>query len=49
MPWVDRTYRTLPEREARAVLGKSSGGYGATVLGMRHPELFVKRDVAASV
>ncbi len=37
---VDRRYRTLPAREHRAVVGKSSGGYGALVQGMRHPEVF---------
>lgn len=40
VPHVDRTYRTLPGREHRGVAGKSSGGYGAMVLGMRHPEVF---------
>ncbi|QRK05651.1 alpha/beta hydrolase [Archangium violaceum] len=37
---VDRTYRTLPRPAARAVLGHSSGGYGALVMGRYHPELF---------
>ena len=40
VPWADRTFRTKPEREHRGVTGKSSGGYGALVLGMRHPDLF---------
>jgi enterochelin esterase family protein len=40
VPFVDRTWRTLPEREHRAISGKSSGGYGAMVQSMRHPELF---------
>jgi enterochelin esterase-like enzyme len=40
VPFVDRKYRTLPERGQRCVLGKSSGGYGALVLGMRHPDVF---------
>lgn len=39
-PFVDRTFRTLARREHRGVAGKSSGGYGALVLGMRHPEVF---------
>jgi S-formylglutathione hydrolase FrmB len=38
--FVDRTYRTLPRPEARAVLGHSSGGYGVLVMGRYHPELF---------
>jgi enterochelin esterase family protein len=38
VPWVDRTYRTRPDR--RGVMGKSSGGYGAIMHGMLHPEIF---------
>jgi S-formylglutathione hydrolase FrmB len=38
--FVDREYRTIPGPEGRAVFGKSSGGYGAMVLGMRHPDVF---------
>ncbi|HEU0029625.1 MAG TPA: alpha/beta hydrolase family protein [Kofleriaceae bacterium] len=38
--WVDRTYRTIPAREARGIAGLSMGGYGALVLGMRHPDAF---------
>ena len=37
---VDAHYRTLPHAESRGIAGKSSGGYGALVLGMRHPEVF---------
>jgi len=40
VPQVDRRFRTIAARERRAILGKSSGGYGALVQGMRHPELF---------
>jgi enterochelin esterase family protein len=40
VPWVDRTYRTLAAREHRGLAGKSSGGFGALRLGMRHPDLF---------
>lgn len=38
--WVDRTFRTLAKGTARALLGKSSGGYGAWVISRFHPELF---------
>ncbi|WNG36188.1 alpha/beta hydrolase [Archangium minus] len=38
--FVDRTYRTLPKPASRAVLGHSSGGYGALVMGRYHPEIF---------
>jgi enterochelin esterase family protein len=36
VPFVDENFRTIAERGARAVMGKSSGGYGALVMGMRH-------------
>ena len=38
VPLVDRSFRTLGQRESRAVFGKSSGGFGAMVQGMLHPE-----------
>ena len=40
VPAIDERYRTLASREHRGVMGKSSGGYGALVQGMRHPEIF---------
>lgn len=40
IPFVDAHYRTIPAPEARGVFGKSSGGYGAMILGMRHPAVF---------
>ena len=40
VPWADAAYRTLAAREHRGVAGKSSGGYGALHLGMRHPDVF---------
>jgi len=40
VPLVDARFRTLPGPRHRGVMGKSSGGYGALVLGMRHPDLF---------
>jgi pimeloyl-ACP methyl ester carboxylesterase len=42
--FVDEHYPTAPGR--RAVVGKSSGGFGALHLAMRHPQLF---PVAASI
>ena len=38
--FVDNKYRTMAGRAHRAVVGKSSGGYGAVMLAMRHPEIF---------
>ncbi len=40
VPWVDEHYRTLPDRESRAIAGKSSGGFGAMITPMLRPELF---------
>lgn len=45
VPFVDANFRTIPNRVARAVVGKSSGGYGALVHAMRHPDTFA---IAAS-
>lgn len=40
LPFIDRTYRTKASRDHRGTDGKSSGGYGAVVLAMRHPDVF---------
>ena len=40
VPLVDSSFNTLPGRDHRGIMGKSSGGYGALVLGMRHPDVF---------
>jgi len=40
VPWVDATYRTKAKAAHRAIAGKSSGGYGAIVHGLRHPDVF---------
>jgi enterochelin esterase-like enzyme len=40
VPFVDAHYRTAPLREARAVVGKSSGGFGALRMGLDRPEIF---------
>ena len=37
--FVDAQFRTIPDREARAVAGRSSGGFGALRLGMDRPDL----------
>ncbi len=37
---IDATYRTIAKREGRAICGLSMGGYGAIMLGLRHPEMF---------
>ncbi|GAC1451747.1 MAG: alpha/beta hydrolase-fold protein [Ktedonobacterales bacterium] len=40
VPFVDARYRTIPRPDARGVFGKSSGGYGSMIMGMRHPDVF---------
>jgi enterochelin esterase-like enzyme len=37
-PFVDAEFQTIPKREARAVVGRSSGGFGALRLGMDRPD-----------
>ncbi|HEX2910347.1 MAG TPA: alpha/beta hydrolase-fold protein [Chloroflexia bacterium] len=39
VPYIDQKYRTLGAG-SRAVAGKSSGGFGAVRLAMRHPDIF---------
>lgn len=40
IPLVDLKFRTMPDSKNRGVIGHSSGGYGAFMLGMRHSDLF---------
>jgi hypothetical protein len=40
VPWVDSTYRTIADRDHRAIMGKSSGGFGAMITPMLRPDLF---------
>lgn len=40
VPFVDAHYRTIPAAESRAVLGHSSGGYGAMVMARHHFDVF---------
>ena len=40
VPWVDARYRTIADRESRAISGKSSGGFGAMITPMLRPHLF---------
>jgi hypothetical protein len=37
VPFVDREFRTLASRDHRGCFGKSSGGYGAIIHGMKYP------------
>jgi enterochelin esterase-like enzyme len=38
--FVDAHFRTLRSRSARAIVGVSAGGYGATIIGFHHPGTF---------
>lgn len=40
VPYVDDRFRTLADRESRAIAGKSSGGFGAMITPMLRPDLF---------
>ncbi|HXH69495.1 MAG TPA: alpha/beta hydrolase-fold protein [Pyrinomonadaceae bacterium] len=40
VPFVDENFRTINDKNSRAVMGKSSGGYGALVMTMRHSDVF---------
>jgi len=40
VPWVDARYRTVADRDHRAIMGKSSGGFGAMITPMLRPDLF---------
>ena len=38
--WLDTTYRTVPSRDYRTVMGHSMGGYGAFRYGTLHKDIF---------
>src|SRR5512135_129641 len=38
--YVDAHYRTIADRRSRGLVGHSMGGYGATRIGMKHPDVF---------
>jgi len=38
--YIDAHYRTIPSRESRGLVGHSMGGYGATRIGMKYPDVF---------
>jgi len=38
--YIDAHYRTIPDRESRGLVGHSMGGYGASRIGMKHPDVF---------
>lgn len=40
IPYIDKTYRTRPEKQFRGIAGLSMGGYGSLVNSMHHTDLF---------
>ncbi len=38
--YIDAHYRTIANRTSRGLVGHSMGGYGASRIGMKHPEVF---------
>lgn len=40
IPFIDQQYRTLSQKESRAITGLSMGGHGAITLAAKHPTLF---------
>ncbi len=38
--YVDKNFKTIPNRASRGIGGHSMGGYGAIKIGMLHPEVF---------
>jgi len=38
--YIDSHYRTVTDRRGRAIAGLSMGGYGATLLGVKRPDMF---------
>ncbi len=38
--YIDAHYRTLANRTSRGLVGHSMGGYGASRIGMKHPDVF---------
>ncbi|MGC3943331.1 MAG: alpha/beta hydrolase-fold protein [Chryseolinea sp.] len=40
IPYIDKTYRTRPTKQYRAIAGLSMGGYGSLLQATKHPEMF---------
>jgi enterochelin esterase-like enzyme len=38
--YIDQHYRTIADRQSRGLAGHSMGGYGASRIGMKHPDVF---------
>lgn len=40
IPYIDKRYKTIADRSARAITGLSMGGHGALYLAIRHQDIF---------
>lgn len=40
IPEIDKKFRTIPDRNHRAIAGLSMGGYGSLKFGLKYPEMF---------
>ncbi|HKP87630.1 MAG TPA: alpha/beta hydrolase-fold protein, partial [Blastocatellia bacterium] len=40
IPYIEKNYRAVATRDARAIQGISMGGWGALMLAFKHPEMF---------
>ena len=40
IPEIDKTFRTIADRDHRAIAGLSMGGYGSIKFGLKYPEIF---------
>jgi S-formylglutathione hydrolase FrmB len=49
IPLIDQQYRTLSQKESRAISGLSMGGHGAITLAAKHPSLFVSAGSMSGV
>jgi S-formylglutathione hydrolase FrmB len=38
--FIDKNYRTIADKDHRAITGLSMGGHGALFIGLRHPDIF---------
>jgi predicted alpha/beta superfamily hydrolase len=47
-PYIDKTLRTLPDRENTAIMGSSLGGIASVYIAQRHPEVFSKAGGVSS-
>src|SRR5690606_13918832 len=39
--YIDANYRTIAQKEGRAITGLSMGGFGSLYLAAQHPDLFI--------